>query len=31
MSTQLISLSEYLKKYSTISSLFIEDFYALYK
>ena len=30
MSNQLVSLSEYLKKYSTISSSFIDDFYALY-
>ena len=30
MSNQLISLSTYLKKYSTISSKFIDDFYALY-
>ena len=29
MSNQLVSLSEYLKKYSTISSSFIDDFYAL--
>ena len=30
MSNQLVSLPEYLKKYSTISSSFIDDFYALY-
>jgi phage anti-repressor protein len=30
MSNNLVSLSEYLKKYSTISSSFIDDFYALY-
>ena len=30
MSNQLVSLSEYLKKYSTISSSFIDDFYDLY-
>jgi len=30
MTTNIISLSEYLKKYSTISSSFIDDFYALY-
>jgi phage anti-repressor protein len=31
MSSSIISLSEYLKKYSTISSSFIDDFYGLYK
>lgn len=30
MSNQLISLPQYLKKYSTISSNFIDDFYNLY-